>query len=89
MEITSQLTTITLTTVTGTTIGRSYSISIDNVRYDFVTTVATSVANAAAHIGNGLVDAINAGTNTLRQFSPQERFKLRFDQLVNPVNRLQ
>ena len=63
LEITSQLTTITLNTVSGTTIGRTYSISIDNVRYDFVTTVATSTANAAAHIGNGLVAAINAGTN--------------------------
>ena len=63
LDITSQLTTITLNTVTGTTVGRTYSISIDNVRYDFVTTVATSVANAAAYIGNGLVAAINAGTN--------------------------
>ena len=63
LEITSQLTTITLNTVTGTTIGRTYSISIDNVRYDFVTTVATNAANAAIHIGNGLVNAINAGTN--------------------------
>ena len=63
LEITSQLTTITLNTVTGTTIGRTYSISIDNVRYDFVTTVATNAANAAIHIGNGLVNEINAGTN--------------------------
>ena len=64
LEITSQLTTITLNTVTGTTIGRTYSISIDNQRYDFVTTVATTTAaNAAIHIGNGLVNAINAGTN--------------------------
>ncbi|MEN8812741.1 MAG: hypothetical protein ABF277_05460 [Candidatus Arcticimaribacter sp.] len=61
LEITSQLTTITLSTLSSTTIGRTYSISIDNYRYDFVTTAA--VANAADHVGNGLAAAINAGTN--------------------------
>ncbi len=61
LEITSQLTTITLSTVSQTTIGRTYSISLDNRRYDFVTTAVT--ANAADHVGNGLAAAINAGTN--------------------------
>ena len=61
LEITSQLTTITLSTLSSTTIGRTYSISIDNYRYDFVTTA--TVVNAADHVGNGLAAAINAGTN--------------------------
>ena len=61
LEIISQMTTITLTTVTQTTVGRTYSISIDNTRYDFVTTTATGTA--ADHVGNGLAAAINAGTN--------------------------
>jgi len=62
LELVSQITTITLNTVTGTTIGRTYSISIGNTRrFDFVTTLATG--SAANHIGNGLAAAINAGTN--------------------------
>ena len=47
--------------MTGTTIGRTYSISIDNTRFDFETTLTTG--SAANHIGNGLATAINAGTN--------------------------
>jgi surface protein len=61
LELVSQITTITLNTVTGTTIGRTYSISIDNRRFDFVTSLATG--SAANHIGNGLAEAINTGTN--------------------------
>ena len=61
LEITSQQTTITLGTLSPTTIGRTYSLSIDNNRYDFVTTAA--VPNANDHVGNGLAAAINAGTN--------------------------
>ena len=62
-----------------------YSISIDNVRYDFVTTVATSVANAAAYIGNGLVAAINAGTNNFDASLQVMQFKLKLGPLDSQV----
>ena len=52
LDITSQVTTITIVTVSPTIIGRTYTLIINNRRFEFTTNAA--VANAADHIGNGL-----------------------------------
>ena len=61
LDITSQVTTITLITVSPTIVGRTYTLIIDNKRYSFETTAA--LANAADHIGAGLRDELNNKTN--------------------------
>ena len=52
LDITSQVTTITIVTVSPTIIGRTYTLIINNRRFEFTTNAA--VANAADHIGTGL-----------------------------------
>ncbi|MDB4186975.1 gliding motility-associated C-terminal domain-containing protein [Flavobacteriaceae bacterium] len=61
MTITSQQTSISIDTDSITSIGQTYSISINNIPFSFTTTAA--VANANDHIGQGLVDVVNAATN--------------------------
>ena len=61
LDITSQVTTITLTTLSPTIIGREYVLIINNQRFPFETTAV--VANAADHIGAGLRDKLNNDTN--------------------------
>ncbi|MDB9823954.1 gliding motility-associated C-terminal domain-containing protein [Flavobacteriaceae bacterium] len=61
MIITSQQTSISIDTDSTTSIGQTYSISINNNPFSFTTTAA--VANANDHIGQGLVDVVNAATN--------------------------
>ena len=61
LDITSQVSTITLITVSPTIVGRTYTLIIDNKRFDFLTNAA--VANAADHIGNGLAAKLNSETN--------------------------
>ena len=61
LDITSQQVSISVVTVSPTTIGRDYSISINNIPYLFTTTAGVAAAND--HIGLGLAAAINLGTN--------------------------
>ena len=61
LDITSQVTTITLVTVSPTIIGRTYALIIDNKRFEFDTSAV--VANAADHIGAGLALKLNTETN--------------------------
>ena len=61
LDITSQVTTITLTTLSPTIIGREYVLIINNQRFPFETSAV--VANAADHIGAGLRDKLNTDTN--------------------------
>ena len=60
LSLISQVTSITVATVTDTTVGQNYSLSINNQRFDFTTTAA--LANADDHIGQGLATAVNSTT---------------------------
>ena len=48
-------------TLSPTIIGRTYTLIINNKRFDFETNAV--VANAADHIGGGLRDKLNTETN--------------------------
>jgi len=61
LVLTSQQSSISLTTLSNTVIGQNYSISINNTRFDFTTTAVVAAAND--HIGQGLAAAVNAATN--------------------------